>query len=66
MNEIKKTPVEEAQGIAGFLIPEQVLPNNLVAYFGLGSSITMTVSGQMKKINDSIFFEVEGWKLGRR
>lgn len=66
MNEIKKTPIEEAQGIAGFLIPELALPNNLVAYFGLGSPITMTVSGCMKEIEGSIFFEVEGWKLRGR
>lgn len=66
MSEIKKTAVEEIDGVSGFLIPEQVLPGNLINYFGLGASFTMTVSGSMKKIKDQVFFEVEGWKLLRR
>ncbi|MDD2212179.1 MAG: hypothetical protein PHW39_02880 [Syntrophomonadaceae bacterium] len=66
MNEIKKTVIEEGQGISGFLIPEQVLPSNLIDYFGLGAPFTMTVSGSMKKIEDTVFFEVEGWKLFKK
>lgn len=66
MNEIKKTAIEEVQGVSGYIIPEQVLPSSLVDYFGLGRAFTMIVSGSMKNINGKIFFEVESWNLNKK
>lgn len=66
MSDSKKTVIEEGQGVAGFLIPEQVLPSKLADYFGYGSELKMTVKGSMVKIEDEVFFKVSEWQLGLR
>ncbi|HPF44459.1 MAG TPA: hypothetical protein PKV15_07145 [Syntrophomonadaceae bacterium] len=63
MNEIKKNPVEESQGIAGFLIPEKILPSNLARFFGIGSTFKLTAMGVLVEIEGEQFFKVEAWKL---
>lgn len=65
MDKITKNVIEEAKGLPGFLVPEQVLPSKLVDYFGINTSFKMTVRGSMTRIEDETFFKVEEWELHR-
>lgn len=59
-NMITKTAVEQGQGIAGFLIPVEVLPENLSNYHG-STPFKMQVTGAMVTIEGVEYFRVEAW-----
>jgi len=66
MNKIEKSVLEQARGLNGFLVPAQVLPNELETYYGLRSSFKMVVTGELHEIEGQKFFRVESWELYKR
>lgn len=62
MDKPKKTDLEKEYGIKGFLIPLQVLPENL-NLFQNRSYHKLKVTGQIVEVEGTRFFEIEEWKI---
>ena len=61
MNKTPKDDIRKAQGLKGFLIPLEVLPESL-NLFGLRSYHKLEVTGQIVEIEGERFFQTEKWK----
>lgn len=62
MDKMVRSDIEKAQGVSGFLVPLEVLPEN-VRLKGPGGYVGLNVYGIVRKIDSQMYLEVEKWKM---